>query len=133
MRISDWSSDVCSSDLEYGPSRRRRRSTRYSPRRRPAPASAAPAESGRAADPRGAGIPDPGRRDGRRDARSAGSTSRGWRLRLLRGRGRIRASAERSEEHTSELQSLMRISYAVLFLHIKNKLSTTLTHVFQLI
>src|SRR3546814_5545874 len=28
---------------------------------------------------------------------------------------------ERSEEHTSELQSLMRISYAVFCLHIKNK------------
>src|SRR3546814_4031900 len=32
--------------------------------------------------------------------------------------------AERSEEHTSELQSLMRISYAVFFL--KNKIHTLL-------
>src|SRR3546814_7589064 len=30
-------------------------------------------------------------------------------------------SDERSEEHTSELQSLMRISYAVFCLHKKNK------------
>src|SRR3546814_9750896 len=30
----------------------------------------------------------------------------------------------RSEEHTSELQSLMRISYAVLCLNIKNNLET---------
>src|SRR3546814_9998992 len=32
-----------------------------------------------------------------------------------------RAIAERSEEHTSELQSLMRISYAVFCLNKKNK------------
>src|SRR3546814_9123126 len=31
------------------------------------------------------------------------------------------AAAERSEEHTSELQSLMRISYAVFFLKKKKK------------
>src|SRR3546814_6062131 len=30
-------------------------------------------------------------------------------------------AADRSEEHTSELQSLMRISYAVFFLKKKNK------------
>src|SRR3546814_3476401 len=33
----------------------------------------------------------------------------------------------RSEEHTSELQSLMRISYAVFCLK-KNKIQTTITH-----
>src|SRR3546814_1640850 len=36
----------------------------------------------------------------------------------------------RSEEHTSELQSLMRISYAVFCLKQKNKLNTT-THIQQ--
>src|SRR3546814_8221321 len=36
--------------------------------------------------------------------------------------------AERSEEHTSELQSLMRISYAVFCLKKKNTLPTTTTH-----
>src|SRR3546814_8640645 len=35
------------------------------------------------------------------------------------------ASGRRSEEHTSELQSLMRISYAVFCLKKKNKLNTT--------
>src|SRR3546814_4918321 len=35
---------------------------------------------------------------------------------------------ERSEEHTSELQSLMRISYAVFCLKKKNKTSTTQQH-----
>src|SRR3546814_5264850 len=34
---------------------------------------------------------------------------------------RIRLRRERSEEHTSELQSLMRISYAVFCLKKKNK------------
>src|SRR3546814_4958634 len=55
----------------------------------------------------------------------------------LRGRagGRVRAprrARRRSEEHTSELQSLMRISYAVFCLKKKNKklhtLSITLRH-----
>src|SRR3546814_4845887 len=36
-------------------------------------------------------------------------------------------SAIRSEEHTSELQSIMRNSYAVFFLKIKNK-SYDITH-----
>src|SRR3546814_2419802 len=45
-------------------------------------------------------------------------------LQLLRhGLGALRAECElaRSEEHTSELQSLMRISYAVFCLKKKNK------------
>src|SRR3546814_2394632 len=40
-------------------------------------------------------------------------------------------SAKRSEEHTSELQSLMRISYAVFCLKKKNKhqqIKTTITY-----
>src|SRR3546814_4213351 len=36
----------------------------------------------------------------------------------------LRVAAERSEEHTSELQSLMRISYAVFCLKKKNKTNT---------
>src|SRR3546814_5131668 len=39
------------------------------------------------------------------------------------------ASQRRSEEHTSELQSLMRISYAVFCLKKKKKKYTTLTHI----
>src|SRR3546814_4175393 len=39
----------------------------------------------------------------------------------LLGRHQARSMAGRSEEHTSELQSLMRISYAVFCLKIKNK------------
>src|SRR3546814_3131716 len=57
---------------------------------------------------------DRARRDDRQqDHRRARSVAR-------RDGGRSRASA-RSEEHTSELQSLMRISYAVFCLKKKNK------------
>src|SRR3546814_3415867 len=38
--------------------------------------------------------------------------------------GRFSATTPRSEEHTSELQSLMRISYAVFCLKKKNKKHT---------
>src|SRR3546814_7577331 len=40
---------------------------------------------------------------------------------ISRGSGSNSAAARRSEEHTSELQSLMRISYAVLCLKKKKK------------
>src|SRR3546814_4549622 len=91
MRISDWSSDVCSSDLDRR-GRHRRAGTSAAPavRRAAAPVVAAVAQ---------------GRRHG-------GHTASGFR--------RVppsRADREnRSEEHTSELQSLMRISYAVFCL-----------------
>src|SRR3546814_3237201 len=53
-------------------------------------------------------------------------------LRLCRGQGFIalvqRLVLRRSEEHTSELQSLMRISYAVFFLKKKNKTQTPLRY-----
>src|SRR3546814_7090144 len=41
------------------------------------------------------------------------------------GRNPMRRGSGRSEEHTSELQSLMRISYAVFCLKKKNKTNTT--------
>src|SRR3546814_2985104 len=40
-------------------------------------------------------------------------------------------AAERSEEHTSELQSLMRISYAVFCLKKKNTTHTESTHMYE--
>src|SRR3546814_3236190 len=43
------------------------------------------------------------------------------------GADKLAANLGRSEEHTSELQSLMRISYAVFFLKKKNKI-TILKH-----
>src|SRR3546814_10358131 len=52
----------------------------------------------------------------------ARSSARGWKesaLERLSEIDALRNCAHRSEEHTSELQSLMRISYAVFCLHKK--------------
>src|SRR3546814_4571674 len=95
MRISDWSSDVCSSDLK---SRRRLRvpaswisccGARGAPAEGPAPASV--------------------------QALALGDVARGAARLTLHGGGGLalallgRLLVVRSEEHTSELQSLMRI------------------------
>src|SRR3546814_9695119 len=48
--------------------------------------------------------------------------------RAIRYRGQERLR-QRSEEHTSELQSLMRISYAVFCLKKKNNTSKSQTHI----
>src|SRR3546814_2259043 len=95
MRISDWSSDVCSSDLAN---------------------------------------------DDRRVSRQRGGQRRrsgdGRARRVARALSRIethlaeiprRLVVGRSEEHTSELQSLMRISYAVFCLKKKNNITQS-TH-----
>src|SRR3546814_9026723 len=113
MRISDWSSDVCSSDLDLG----RQRSGR--------PANSAACRAGA------------GRRHPVRPLRAAAGARRcngytrlprpaGGALHDAQGRSRDRrrAGAARSEEHTSELQSLMRISYAVFCLTKKKKTKT---------
>src|SRR3546814_1601913 len=126
MRISDWSSDVCSSDL------RRRQSCVGHQRQftevRSAVQRAGVARVGTAGD-QYAGVlhglqvlPGHGRHPGL--------------LALFRGlldeiRQQVRRDPAqvvervdgigRSEEHTSELQSLMRISYAVFCLNKKNK------------
>src|SRR3546814_1385305 len=115
MRISDWSSDVCSSDLQDGSGQ-----------------SCSPGD-GRGGNP----TPESRRR---RTRNRCGSSDAGSRIRQdereprsIRPRSR-RDSAQalsglprrspqsrrRSEEHTSELQSLMRISYAVFCLKTKN-------------
>src|SRR3546814_5211521 len=44
---------------------------------------------------------------------------------FLDSRHNLRGARKRSEEHTSELQSLMRISYAVFCLKKKNKIQIT--------
>src|SRR3546814_7546520 len=123
MRISDWSSDVCSSDLnafgdaddqfhlgvdglQNGVGRERRRhiddasictglfnSLRHGVEHRQVEVGGAALAGGHAADHLGA-VGD----------------------RLLGVEGR-------SEEHTSELQSLMRISYAVFCLKKKNQVA----------
>src|SRR3546814_6041258 len=51
----------------------------------------------------------------------AGSDPGGMRTRAVKTDGGYRLNGNRSEEHTSELQSLMRISYAVFCLKKKKK------------
>src|SRR3546814_2576851 len=108
MRISDWSSDVCSSDLLAG-------------------------ERGHgvlqgALQALGVAVGQHVDVDGDVHAVAVGVEHAGRRLDglALHHVGHhlaVDALHVRSEEHTSELQSLMRISYAVLCL--KKKLSTT--------
>src|SRR3546814_5674217 len=71
-----------------------------------------------------ANVLDHGKRAGSRRSRCANRRNRtGYRSgrRRLSGVDRSRGRKIRSEEHTSELQSLMRISYAVFCLKKKNK------------
>src|SRR3546814_10850029 len=106
MRISDWISDVCSSDLRHRHQRRPCRRDAGLLRQRQA----------RRGRPLGRTETDPRRRaqvklksDPRPDeTENEVNTLPALRLALLR-----------SEEHTSELQSLMRISYAVFCLKKK--------------
>src|SRR3546814_1173901 len=67
----------------------------------------------------------------RRFGMGGGASRRGVAGRTMgRGRSRRARAARRSEEHTSELQSLMRISYAVFCLKKKKK-STTSTNTYS--
>src|SRR3546814_5901880 len=103
MRISDWSSDVCASDLPQGA-----RSVVHLPDRD---------DLGQKADHGGL---SQRRRDGYRHLwRRGGRTAifQAWRGKADPARG----GAHRSEEPTSALQSLMRISYAVFCLKKQNK------------
>src|SRR3546814_7258655 len=111
MRISDWSSDVCSSDLAqvelsgrgrgghdgaepgFGLAMARERRSRL-----PFPAARLEVEKG--VEPR---------------IERVARTPAAERHRPLFGEA-VGLTAQRSEEHTSELQSLMRISYAVFCL-----------------
>src|SRR3546814_2395135 len=117
MRISDWSSDVCSSDLQHA--RRARR--RGGDAGRSADGAAVP-DAGQCPDD-GAGVAAPrlchlGSREMAHDP--DGRTGRGGGPRQLAAATRLRLFLWlRSEEHTSELQSLMRISYAVFCLKKK--------------
>src|SRR3546814_7685804 len=114
MRISDWSSDVCSSDLcaaEGGGRRARRRRGAASP----------DAEDGR-------DRPAFGRDRARLQQHACGGDRRARHGAAQADPRNRRDGApyrerdgRRSEEHTSELQSLMRISYAVFCLKKKTK------------
>src|SRR3546814_9134129 len=104
MRISDWSSDVCSSDLVQHGSRLAAGQKNIH-----------------------------GRRNAHCRGRLSGRINRRWYLLRLAKKIRpyfdgrsflyrgLPGSDKRSEEHTSELQSLMSISYAVFCLKKKKK------------
>src|SRR3546814_3867693 len=142
MRISDWSSDVCSSDLGSRPP--------GAGRREPGPGRRSPADwprrPGRDHRPGCAGRPTGShffqllhRQVADGAFRRGGELTNPLYYRVLRkctnstSRGstdvfvtnHVTAGARRSarsEEHTSELQSLMRISYAVFCLKKKTQL-----------
>src|SRR3546814_4242795 len=127
MRISDWSSDVCSSDLAECGDRATGICSRGVSRARDALAAAF-------RPPRGHGstLDDVEIAGARAVALSPRSD---FRDPAERGRPRVAAQfpaapslrrtlnpgGPRSEEHTSELQSLIRISYAVFCLKKKNR------------
>src|SRR3546814_5743496 len=114
MRISDWSSDVCSSDLSptpFMPSAANggvSRHTRPSDITSSAPLTAAPRYD-RCAITRG----ERGERSITRTRVASSADVQSSHL------NPISSPTHRSEEHTSELQSLMRISYAVFGLKKK--------------
>src|SRR3546814_4901877 len=116
MRISDWSSDVCSSDLT------RLRRVRPRPRNRTGvPARTRELYAANARDD-GTDCIDTSCRLGCRHTHR----TRLCHFRVDDGKPATHADRFRSEEHTSELQSLMRISYAVFCL--KKKKNQPLQH-----
>src|SRR3546814_6572543 len=114
MRISDWSSDVCSSDLA-DPAK----GVAYLERAHKAGIPSATARLGEAYL-EGRGVPqDPGKAIPLlQQAAEAGQPG----AMMALGQGYLKGEGlPRSEEHTSELQSLMRISYAVFCLKKKKR------------
>src|SRR3546814_7953541 len=134
MRISDWSSDVCSSDLQrrwcartqgasgeadargsvaFPRGRGQRRARTHARGRNHTRAALSPAPRGTAVpvDRRDREIRDAPRRQRRNPPADFG-----------------RARQPRSEEHTSELQPLMRITYDVFCLKTKQNTYKTLIH-----
>src|SRR3546814_8475195 len=107
MRISDWSSDVCSSDLRTLGALRRKPGLKeiFDPYR---------FGGGRAVRFKACGV------EARRTEEEGGIARKAdalpWYADAL---VELSVDVLRSEEHTSELQSLMRISYAVFCLHKK--------------
>src|SRR3546814_1464276 len=129
MRISDWSSDVCSSDLRADGHRGRLADPPPGPRpgRRGGgggrgsgtapPAGGAVGSTGKGATGSHAAALSRARASRRIHQRGAAQPPRVARLfRRPAHRDLEHHQASSSEEHTSELQSLMRISYAVFSL-----------------
>src|SRR3546814_4561079 len=143
MRISDWSSDVCSSDLNScrkTEDRRRNHDEDTDARVHPDRADGCrcnhrdpgehclsrvhrlhrqDASFGRCGMPAGTGAIHGALLHDQHGIQQCGTADHGLQDRTER------ALFVRSEEHTSELQSLMRISYAVFCLKTKKKHHTT--------
>src|SRR3546814_3215298 len=114
LRISDWSSDVCSSDLHHADTR----SSKCALAGRIV--SAAPAGGSFARAFCGGARPSPCRTCRQTYGANVARPHHSYRWRAFSGDGRHGVhEGLRSEEHTSELQSLMRISYAVFCLKKK--------------
>src|SRR3546814_4923333 len=108
MRMSDWSSDVCSSDRAFPVARRQRLQC-----------ARGALGGGRRVAHHAGGLEHRIRID-----RSEAAPGERGLVHFDRGavqlhRAHDRVERQRSEEHTSELQSLMRISYAVFCLKKK--------------
>src|SRR3546814_1887847 len=118
MRISDWSSDVCSSDLSAP-----RPSAGWPTPFRLESVATPPVENQELKSPRLQG-----------DARLCGGLPVVCQVLQIGGHGAGHAALRsRSEEHTSELQSLMRISYAVFCLKKKKPQKKQNTAMYQCI
>src|SRR3546814_6503188 len=111
MRISDWSSDVCSSDLL-------REMTFLEARAILGNYELRLGDTTYVADIARDVVLDV--RYGGEELKAGQEIPKGSRINLILGNG-MGDSEVRSEEHTSELQSLMRISYAVFCLKKKKK------------
>src|SRR3546814_7556428 len=128
MRISDWSSDVCSSDLAAAPpliggdddaavaigdpsrQRLRRKAAEHHRMDRPEAGAGEHGEGGFG--------------DHRQVERHPVPAPHASALQHIGEAAHLFMQLPRSEEHTSELQSLMRISYAVFCLKKKKKPNT---------
>src|SRR3546814_5573329 len=116
MRISDWSSDVCSSDLDRRGAvgaERADRPAEIHPGRRDDAAGAADDAAARSLRHSGTADFLYPCRAGTGDRPRGAAAGPGHRPRWGAGDREAVARDTRSEEHTSELQSLMRNSYAV--------------------
>src|SRR3546814_7533092 len=115
MRISDWSSDVCSSDLV----RDGKAVVTAEIQDDKAPLPAGTRGRIRWESVLGARTLEvlPGKK-GNADLPSGSLLT-----------GNVESAELRSEEHTSELQSLMRISYAVFCFHKKTKQTQSASHI----
>src|SRR3546814_2560162 len=125
MRISDWSSDVCSSDLPDAGDLRAAIGAAGNVARVHRMRMIARDRLDRNHRFVHRLVREPRRRGDVADRPQAGHVGAAHRIGVDMALGRLHAERfERSEEHTSELQSLMRISYAVFCLKKKNMKKT---------